>query len=177
MKYRVFFIVLLFIHLFIYAQESRTLPLGYRKITLGMTLENTKQELLKDSLFGYRGDRDVSLLPSSHRQVVIETSGSSFVSRSWFLFNDDKLYNMTINLNTEMIDYHSVFKTLCEKYGQPNSLNPEKCVWIDENVSMSLERPLAIKYYDVPVFNSLENNSTVKKSTEEFLRKDFLDSL
>lgn len=153
------------------------LPHGYRNINLGMTLDAVKIELLGDSLFGYRGDRDVSLLPNGNKQTIIETSNDGFIESSWFLFHQDRLYNMSININQNLMDYHSVFYTLCEKYGEPKSLNPQKVTWENEWITMTLERPLSIKYIDNLIFQRLQNNSKIDKSAGEMLREDFLDSL
>ncbi|MDR1748368.1 MAG: hypothetical protein LBR47_04845, partial [Spirochaetaceae bacterium] len=67
------------------AEEERTLPESWQGISLGMSVDEVKQALLSNSLFGYRGERDVSLLPGEER-ILIETAGFSFVSRSWFQF-------------------------------------------------------------------------------------------
>lgn len=153
------------------------IPHGYRNINLGMTLDAVKTELLGDSIFGYRGDRDVSLLPNGNKQTIIETSNDGFIESSWFLFHQDRLYNMSININQNLMDYHSVFKTLCKKYGEPKSLNPQKVLWENEWITMTLERPLSIKYIDNLIFQRLQDNSKIHKSAGEMLREDFLDSL
>ena len=152
------------------------LPDGYLNIHLGMTSEATKSALLMYPVFGYRGDRDVSILPGFDR-LLIETVGDGYLDRCWFQFYENKLYTITININTAQMDYYTVFRTLCQKYGSPRSFSPEKAVWEDENVIMSLEKPLCIKYSDVKVLNEIENRSFIEESTAEKLRQDFLDSL
>lgn len=154
---------------------SQDLPSGYRSVTLGMSLAEVKDALLSDSLFGYRGDRDVSLLPEQE-QVLIQTSGSLYLSQCWFQFNNDKLYTITITMNDELIDYYSIFKTLFDKYGQPHSLSPEKVVWENSSILMSLERPITIKYIDVEVYNSLLRSSVINKSDTENSRQNFLET-
>ena len=72
------------------------LPSGYGGIQLGMTIEQVKEILQKNPQFGYRGERDVSLLPGENR-VLIETDSSvsapySFLTQCWFQFYDGKLY-------------------------------------------------------------------------------------
>lgn len=80
----------------IFSQQKQTvaskqkLPFGYKNIMLGMTLQETKEELLRNPDFGYHGDRDVSLIPGSN-QILIETDTDlnftpSFLTRSWFQF-------------------------------------------------------------------------------------------
>ena len=161
-----------------YAQK---LSRGYGGVELGMTVEQTKAKLKENSDFGYTGDRDVSLLPGENR-TLIETdavSGHSFgfLERCWFQFHNDSLYIITININRELMDHYSVFTALCKKYGDPVSLSPEKSVWKDENYSMSLERPLTLKYVNQKVFEDLQNKSLVSPSGREITRDMFLDGL
>ena len=56
----------------VFILNAEDLPSGYRNITLGMSLEDTKKALIKDSIFGYHGDRDVSLVPGTNK-VLIDT--------------------------------------------------------------------------------------------------------
>lgn len=163
------------------SQNVQNLPSGFRKIQLGMTLEEVKLALQKDSQFGYRGDRDVSLLPSDN-QTLIETDTSrtapySFLNRCWFQFYEGRLYTITLNLKQEKLDHYSIFSTLCQKYGNPNSLDPEKSEWKNDSVIMTLERPLTLKYVDKNVFDELLEKSLVEKSAQEITREMFLDEL
>lgn len=169
-----FFIVIFTFSFFVVFAES--LPKGYSSVELGMNLEQTKQTLLKQPSFGYRGERDVSLLPGLDNHLI-ETNGSGFLSDCWFQFYNDSLYVISINLNPAQMDYYSVFTTLCKKYGDPQLLNPEKAQWEDENVIMALEKPLCLKYTDNKVKNKLLNQSVVEETAMEKLRQGFLDSL
>ena len=155
------------------------LPNGYKNIFLGMTVDETKQALLRNPDFGYHGERDVSLMPGT-REVLIETNAASkfsvsFLTRSWFQFYNDNLYIMTVNFNQDKMDYYSIFTTLCEKYGEPKSLNPQKATWENSEITMILEKPLSIKYIDNKIYNELSNYSNISKSAEEDVRQMFLD--
>ncbi len=156
------------------AATSGTLPLSYRSFSLGMGLDELKQALAADSLFTFRGDRDVSFLPMSE-QTLVETTGLSFIKRAFFQLKDGKVFIMAFTLNTDLMDHYSVFTTLAEKYGEPAELNPREAVWRSETVRLSIERPLTVKYIDLRVFNSLVEASTVKESKESVLRKEFLN--
>lgn len=161
------------------AAQDASLPNGYGGVTLGMTVDEVKAALKKNPQFGYRGDRDVSLLPGTNR-VLIETesvSAYSFLERCWFQFYDGKLYIITVNMNQQKMDHYSVFSALCKKYGNPTTLDPEKSVWQDSHVTMSLERPLSLKYTDKVVFDALLKDSLVDKSAEEMSRDSFLEGL
>jgi len=159
------------------AQETnKSLPDGYRNIHLGMSLEDTKEALTNDSFFGYRGNRDVSLLPSENKSLI-ETVGSTWLNHSWFQFYKEKLYTITLNFNPDELDYHSLFTTLSKKYGDPNTLSPEKTIWQNESIQLVLEQPCSIKYIDLQVFNSLIDESTTQKSALEIVRQNLLDEL
>lgn len=157
-----------------------SLPMGYGSINIGMSVEDVKKELKNNSDFGYRGDRDVTLSPST-QEVIIVTDASknpySFFTECYFLFVDEKLFSITLNLNQSKIDYHSIFKTLAEKYGNPNSISPKKASWKDSSILMSLEKPLTLKYIDAEVFNKQQENSVVQKNIDEQMRDNFLKGL
>ena len=165
---------------FLLAFPIFSLPNGYSSAKLGMDIDSLKEALKNDHQFGYRGDRDVSLSPSDG-QFLIETDGSqfgfSFLERCWFQFAQDKLYIITLNLDRNKVDHYSVFSKLCEKYGNPDEISPKKSVWRDDNVVLSLEKPLTLKYVDAKVFDSKKDSSNVEKTTAEKARDDFLDSL
>lgn len=172
-----FFVTALFFPFF--AEDP--LPSGYRGIQLGMSVDQVKEALKKDLSFGYRGDRDVSLLPGENR-TLIETDTSktapySFLDRCWFQFYEDRLYTITLNLRRSKIDHYSVFSSLSEKYGNPGSLSPEKSEWKDSGVIMSLERPLTLKYTDRKIFEQLQADALVNKSADEMARDEFLEGL
>ncbi len=164
--------------LFLYAES---LPHGYKDIMLGMSLEETKENLVKDPDFGYHGDRDVSLIPHSSK-TLIETDaqrgfGSNFLTRCWFQFSFDELYIITININPEKIDYYSIFTKLTKKYGEPTSFSPQAATWTDGEVTMSLEKPLTLKYIDNKIFEQTQNYSNIQASPTEITQEMFMDEL
>lgn len=155
-------------------KEKAALPVEYRGLALGMNIDTVKQTLKQDALFGYRGDRDVSLLPTKNRSLI-ESAGYSFISRSWFQFYKENLYTMIFKLNTNTVDYYSVYTQFCEKYGEPLSINPKRAVWEDEHTRIVIERPLVVKYIDLTVFNELLSQSTTEKAASEMSREQFID--
>ena len=155
-------------------QEKNALPAEYRSIALGMNIDAVKEALKQDTVFGYRGERDVSLLLTENRSLI-ESAGSYFISRSWFQFYKDNLYTMIFKLNTDTVDYYSVYSKFCEKYGEPASINPQRAVWEDEHTRVVIERPLIVKYIDLTVFNELLSQSTTEKAAAETNRQNFID--
>ena len=173
------FLFYLFFSALTFSLFAADLPDGYGDVHLGMSLKETKEQLLRNSDFGYSGDRDVSLLPGDAK-MLIETNatggrGSSFLTQCWFQFYNEQLYIITININTAKIDYYSMFTTLCKKYGEPVSLDPQKAVWKNDSVTMQLEKPLSVKYIDNETFDMLKTAATVEKSYEEKNAQSFLD--
>lgn len=137
-------------------------------------MDAVKEALLTDNLFGYRGERDVSLLPTMNRSLI-ETVGSSFIKRAWFQFYEEKLYIMTFNLDSEKVDYYSMYSSLVQKYGEPVSLDPRKAVWSDDRVTLSLERPLTVKYVDTEIFKSLLDDSGADRAITDVQRETFIN--
>ena len=171
-------ILILFSFFPLFAED---LPMGYKDIILGMNLEETKDALIKDPDFGYHGDRDVSLLPGGTRELI-ETDarlgyGSNFLERCYFQFFMDELYIITININPEKMDYYSIFTTLTKKYGEPVSFDPNSATWKNDDVTMSLERPLTLKYIDNKIYKNTQNYNNVPLSPTETTREMFLDEL
>ncbi len=155
------------------ATEARVVPRAFRNIELGMEMDEVKALLAADGVFAYRGDPDVSLLPRPN-ESLIEVSGISFVRRAFFQFYEGKLFVMIFALNEKEMDHYSVFTSLSAKYGKPDSLSPSESVWADDATRMSVERPLAVKYIDLAVFNALKTAGTAQQSYEELLRTEFL---
>ncbi|GHV94762.1 hypothetical protein AGMMS50293_10820 [Spirochaetia bacterium] len=159
---------------FLRAQEQPDLPRRFRELSLGMSLDDLKANLLKDGLFNFRGDRDVSFLPS-REQNLVETTGPSFVRRAFFQLQDGRLFIMAFSLNTEIMDHYSVFTTFTAKYGAPSYLDPKETVWETEDTRVAIERPLTVKYIDKRVFNDIINESSLTESRQVQQRQDFLD--
>jgi len=149
-------------------------PGSYRGFSLGMDLEALKGALAADELLRFRGDPDVSLLPNRD-QTLIETTGYSFIRRAFFQLRDGKLFIMAFSLDTKLVDHYSVFTTLTEKYGDPETLDPKEAVWKVGGVRLSLERPLTVKYIDLAAFEKLLGEASTAEAREEVLRKEFLN--
>lgn len=153
--------------------EIKGLPTSFRGIALGMDLESVKENLMADSIFGYRGDRDISLLTVPNRSSI-ETLGSSFISRAWFQFYEESLYTISLKLNTDKIDYYSIYSHFVKKYGEPLDINPKRAIWENENTRITIERPLSVKYLDLKIFNSLLDTAQIEKTKSEQNRENFI---
>jgi hypothetical protein len=168
-----------------FAQEASTgeaskteaeveLPRSFRALSLGMPLEELKTALGADDLFYFRGDRDVSLLPAREESLV-ETTGFSFVRRAFFQLREGSVFIMAFTLDTALVDHYSVYTSLVEKYGEPQTLNPRQAVWETETVRLAVERPLTVKYIDKNVFNDITSASELAETREFQRRQEFLD--
>ena len=153
-----------------------SLPSDFRGIKLGMGLEEVQALLQKDSIFHYRGPEDVSLLPTKN-QSLVEATGSSFVQRAFFQFQDGKLWVIILMLNPDKIDHFSVYSSLSAKYGDPGIMGPREARWEDKSVRISLERPLTLRYMDLKVLQGIQEGGVAKEGIEEIERQDFLGGL
>ncbi|MBP7264536.1 MAG: hypothetical protein KBB32_10185 [Spirochaetia bacterium] len=156
-------------------QSSAAVPREWRGIALGMGMEEVKAALAKDSLYFYRGEPDVSLLPRPN-ESIIEVAGLSYVQRAFFQFYEGKLFVMIFAMDESKMDHYSLFTTLSAKYGKPDTLSPSESVWTDGTTRLSLERPLAVKYMDIAVFEAILAAGQEERSVEDVLRSDFLGS-
>jgi len=149
-------------------------PRQFRDFVLGMALDTLKTALESDSLFTYRGDRDVSFLPI-RQETLVETSGLSFIRRAHFQLADDgAVFIMSFTLDTRLIDHFSLFTSFVNKYGQPIILNPSEAVWEDDQTRVSIERPLTVKYIDRGIFDRLREESRTRADRQTVLREEFL---
>ncbi|MDR0448780.1 MAG: hypothetical protein LBH07_08945 [Treponema sp.] len=153
---------------------SDPLSRSFRKLQLGMSLDELKEELAADGLFEFRGDRDVSFLPAREENLV-ETTGLSFIRRAFFQLREKKVFIMAFTMDQQRIDHYSVFVSLVQKYGEPVSLNPLETVWENEETRISLERPLTVKYIDMAVFKAIMDESRAEADKGVLLREGFLN--
>lgn len=158
------------------AQSSfQPVPGGYRDFQFGDSIELVKDKLRYDSYFAYRGDPDVSMMLKPDRGII-DTAGSGFIERGFFLFDAEKLYQITLVMDREKIDFYSIQVQLTGKYGDPVKLDPTGMIWENEKYRISLEYPLSVKYVDLTVFNRMLDESQLRKSGGEVLREDFLET-
>ncbi|MFP4178842.1 MAG: hypothetical protein ACLFSA_02190 [Spirochaetaceae bacterium] len=155
-------------------EEARELADGFNNIILGMTMEEVKDELERDPNFNFRGDPDVSMMQTPNTSLI-EVHGYHYIDRASFQFIDDSLFTITIILNTHRMGHYAMFSALLEKYGEPDSLSPEKSVWEGERVIISLERPLRVKYMTREVLENLLRDQRKKRSIEAVTKERFLD--
>jgi hypothetical protein len=157
------------------AAAAKAVPRSFHGISLGMSLDQLRAALAASDLFSFRGDRDVSLLPLSN-QVLIETTGLSFVKRAFFQLEAGRLYLMAFNLDPDKIDHYSVYAALAKDYGEPAELDPRLAVWSSPETRLSLERPLTVKYLDRAVFEALVRDAAAGQADAAVLREEFLNA-
>jgi hypothetical protein len=149
-------------------------PRGFRGIELGMELDRVKEMLARDAMFDYRGDPDVSLLPSP-QQTLVEVTGSSFIRRAFFQFHERKLYVLILVLDVRRLDYFTMYGTFVGKYGDCTRLNPSEAVWEFPGMRLALERPLSVKYLDLQVFDALREQGQAGQSLKDVSKQQFLE--
>jgi hypothetical protein len=149
-------------------------PGSFRGISLGMTVDQVKAILLQDALYRYRGDPDVSFLPSSG-ESLIECEGSSYLDRAYFQFAGGALYVFILVLDPTKLDHYSLFTAFNAKYGPPTSFDPREAVWQSEALRFSLERPLTVKYIDRRVFDGQVARGAAQQDLEMLSRERFIE--
>jgi hypothetical protein len=149
-------------------------PGSFRGISLGMTVDQVKAILLRDALYRYRGDPDVSFLPSSG-ESLIECEGSSYLDRAYFQFAGGALYVFILVLDPKKLDHYSLFTAFNAKYGPPTTFDPREAVWQSEALRFSLERPLTVKYIDRRVFDAQVARGAAQQDLEMLSRERFIE--
>lgn len=153
--------------------ETETLPRDFSGIALGMGLQEVKDLLLIDTNFDFRGDPDVSLLARPN-ETLIECTGFTYIDRAFFQFYEGSLYTIIIMLDTSELDHYTMYSHLSGKYGDPSALDPSRSMWESEEVVLSLERPLTVKYVDRQVFESIRRAGEAEETMRALSRDDFV---
>ncbi len=173
------YFVLLFLSIItplISQSQNTELPNGFRNIIVGLSMDEVKAELTGEGYFDYRGDPDVSMLLTDDRSII-ETKGSVYIDSGYFQFYNDTLYTITLLLDTNKIDYHTIFTTFTNKYGKYNTLSPSIVTWENDTIRITLEKPLTIKYVGLDIYNSIIESDTTEKAIQEQLKEDFIGEL
>ena len=152
-----------------------TLNPGFDVFRLGMNLEELKAALKNNSFFLYSGEPDVTLLNRPNTNLI-DVPGLTFFSRGVFQVVEGRLYSITLELNPEQLDYFGMYTALTKKYGEPSSLDPSSARWETAAVRLSLEKPLTVKYMDMPVFQRLQKDGRAQQSLQSVTRERFLEN-
>lgn len=143
-------------------------------LRIGMGIDQAKEVLKENSsLFDYRGDPDVYFLPAKE-QTLIECASKGYVKRIFLQFKDKVLFSIIVDLNTDKIDYFTLFTALNEKYGAFDKFTPDYVYWEKSDIRLSLEKPLTVKYLDLSTFRKIVDDSKAGIVLEEESLKDFL---
>ena len=153
--------------------EPEEVPRQFRELFLGQSMDDLQSALIRDGLFRFRGERDVSFLPTRD-ETLVETTGLSFVRRAYFQLSEGAVYIMSFTLDTRLMDHYSVFTSFVRRYGEPVSLSPGEAVWESEDTRVSIERPLTVKYIDRTIFNRLVEEAEAIQAREMISREEFL---
>ncbi len=146
-------------------------PKGFGSIKLGADYSSVVELLTKSPNFRYRK----SSLSWNGDSSTIAADGRGFIKKGFFQFFENRLYSIIIVLDTNKMDYYTVFSQLSNRYGKFTTLSPSRVLWDTEFVSLSLEQPLTIRYLDKQLQQQFLEESSVEKSKEQIKREDFLD--
>jgi hypothetical protein len=147
---------------------------GFRAVQLGLTFAEAEDALRGDSAFQYRGRPDVSMALSDG-QEQIDTRGRGYVDRGLQAFHNGRVYNISLYLNQQRVDYFQLFEQLRTRYGDPVDLDPQRAIWEDETTRIELERPLTVQYLDLAVFRERRGQARTREAVEDTTREAFLE--
>ena len=156
--------------------QPNELQRGFSSLELGMDIDTVKTLLRDDAQFAYRGDPDVTFLPST-QLPIIETAGVAFIDRAILQFRDERLFVISLLLNRRRLDHYSVYTALVARYGEPVELDPSAAVWDDGQTRVSLERPLTVKYIDRVALDAMIDAGRAAEALDALTRELFLDGL
>jgi len=148
---------------------------GFDVFRLGMSLQELKAALKNNSYFIYSGEPDVTLLTRPNTDLI-DVPGVSYFSRGVFQVVDGRLYSIALELNPEQLDYFGLYSALTKKYGEPTALDPSSARWESAAVRLSLEKPLTVKYLDMPTFQKIQKDGRAKEALQTIARDKFLES-
>jgi len=148
---------------------------GFDAFRLGMSLEELKAALKDNAFFLYSGDPDVTLLAKPNTNLI-DVPGITYFERGIFQVVDGKLYSIALEFSPEQFDYFTLYSTLTKKYGEPTALDPASARWESDSVRLSLERPLVLKYLDMPTFQKIQKEGRAQKAIETLTREKFLEN-
>lgn len=154
--------------------QNQALPRGFQEYRLGMSLQEVKEALRRDANFRYRGDPDVTFLLRPNTNLI-DVEGGFFIRRGFFQFREERLVILTLELHPQRLDYFSLFTTLSKKYGEPTRLDPSGAFWENEEVLLSLEKPLTVKYQDRQMMEELRQAARTEQTLQALTRERFMD--
>ncbi len=158
------------------------LPFGFTTIYLGITFEEVKKAISMNRYFQAFEEPEIYTVPQGVDRVILvygsldERTNYQFIREGYFQFNEnDELISINLYLNPDVLDYFTLYQLHEQKYGTPEMLNPQKAEWIDSNVTISLEKPLTVKYLKSPDARKVEEILDLANEREK-LYEDFLSS-
>jgi hypothetical protein len=157
-------------------ESSEAPPRAFENISLGMSYDAVLDALAESTSFIYRGKPDVSMLDPLDR-TTIEVRGAGFVARGFFTFHEDTLYTIHVVMQPSRLDYFTLWRTLQQRYGEPQDISPKRSIWEDDATILTLEQNSALKYIDKATFNKLLDRNNTDKSALTRSQERFLDQL
>lgn len=154
-------------------QELRN---GFGDLTLGASLAQISEQLNSSAYFAFDAAINISIIPLS-RNALISVDGTDYVERGFLQFDDDALISIQLILDPRQLDHFSLYRALSDKYGEPNSLNPQVTSWESEAVRISIERPLILKYIDLRYFTAEQRRAEEEQQGKQSVLDAFFQQL
>ncbi|MCX8058530.1 MAG: hypothetical protein N3A58_03850 [Spirochaetes bacterium] len=135
--------------------EENKLPRNYKDFYLGMKLTDFINLIEKVDYLLYEGKIDVSLYEVDKN--LFKASVPPYIRKLIFFFYKEILSLFTFYYDNKYVNFFSRYKSLCEKYGNPNQMDSERFIWEDESTIIILERTNILKVIDKNFINNIQN--------------------
>lgn len=149
---------------------------GWSEYKLGADINEIIDLLKNDSSLTPKTDPE-SDISEEVNEYFISLMPTRFFDNFYFQFINKKCYLIRIIYSKKYFSYLKLYNKLKGKYGIPSILSSKKAVWINNEKSISLERPTVIKYIDNKLYNETEKVESKIEKTDESLIETFLNNL
>ncbi len=118
---------------------------GFLGLRLGMSREQALAAVDASDLLQAPLKRDVEFFPVENRQILT-LSVQPEAPFIYLQFFDDVLYAITVIFDDARIDYHVLARSLEQRYGSWDRLQPDSRLWRVGEVTIRVEKPAVVKY-------------------------------
>lgn len=147
---------------------------GFEVFKMGMNRKTVQDKLYQSKLFYYQGEPEVTMTKNP-AETLLNCQGRGIVKKGTFHFYKGRLFVITLILNPEEIDYYTLFTRFTKRFGDPKKMSPKSALWENKKTRLGLEKPLAIRFVDAEIFDSMEKKGKIKENVKVKTREDFLE--
>jgi hypothetical protein len=170
------FLLLFTIFVLAFPINCKDLSKGYKDILLGMSKTQVEDILKKDPDFK-ASKQEILTVRIEPDKEIISSEGNGYIKNGYFHFLNDKLFQIFLVLDEKKIGYYLLLKNNTDKFGKPQKLDPKSATWLDNEVSIVIEKSCTIKYFYLPIWNDLIKKDQSADDIIIKTRNDFVNDL